>query len=166
VNKILKAVELSTKSLMAGMLMVILALTFTQVFLRYVLNSPIFWLEELVRYIFVWMSFLGASLAFRYGFHPAVDFLTQKAKGIKRRLIRLYFYALTFSVVTVMLVTGIKLTWLTRLNVTPAMEVSYSWLYGSVPVAGTLMFINLLGMFWEDFSRKPIREGGDLGFWS
>jgi hypothetical protein len=41
-----------------------------QVFFRYVLNQSLFWSEELARYLLVWLSFLGASVAYRDNHRP------------------------------------------------------------------------------------------------
>jgi TRAP-type C4-dicarboxylate transport system permease small subunit len=46
-----------------------------QVLWRYVFNDPIYWSEELARYLFVWLTFLAASMAFRDHKHMAVDLI-------------------------------------------------------------------------------------------
>jgi len=38
-----------------------------QVIYRYILTEPLHWSEEMARYLFVWLSLLGATLAFRGG---------------------------------------------------------------------------------------------------
>jgi len=47
-----------------------------QVFCRYVLNSSLFWSEELARYMLVWISFFGATVAYYRNLHPGVDVLS------------------------------------------------------------------------------------------
>ena len=42
--------------------LVMVVLTCWQVLTRYILNNPSSWSEELVSYMFAWMSLLGASL--------------------------------------------------------------------------------------------------------
>ena len=55
------------------------------VFFRYLLNSPIVWCDEIVRYSLVWMTFAGAALATRDGKHILVDVIDTvlPKKGIK-----------------------------------------------------------------------------------
>ena len=58
----------------AGLLIgVLAALVSFQVFARYVLNDTPPWSEELCRYLFVWVSFLGACVALRRTSHLGVD---------------------------------------------------------------------------------------------
>ena len=43
-------------------LILMVALVFIQVIMRYIFNNSLSWSEELVRYIFIWQIWLGASL--------------------------------------------------------------------------------------------------------
>ena len=49
-----------------------------QVLSRYLFNHSLFWSEELARYFLVWLSFLGASVAYRRKVHPGIDLLQAK----------------------------------------------------------------------------------------
>lgn len=44
-----------------------------QVVARYVFNNPLSWTEELARFVFVWVSYLSAWLAWRHRAHIALD---------------------------------------------------------------------------------------------
>ncbi len=54
---------------------VLLIVMSAQVLWRYVLNDPIYWSEDLARYLFVWLTFLAAAMAFRDHKHMAVDLI-------------------------------------------------------------------------------------------
>lgn len=49
-----------------GMMFVILLF---QIILRYFFNHPLIWSEELARYLFVWVAFIGASFGVRDSSH-------------------------------------------------------------------------------------------------
>ena len=49
------------------------ALVAVQVFFRYVLNHSLFWSEELARFLLIWLTFLGASVAYHRRAHPGID---------------------------------------------------------------------------------------------
>lgn len=55
-----------------GTLVVLLA---SQVFMRYVVRAPFVWSEELARYLLIWCTFIGVSLAVREGRNISVDLL-------------------------------------------------------------------------------------------
>ena len=54
---------------------VTVAVTLLQVVFRYVLGSSLSWSEELARYLFIWVIFLGVASAARRGQHMAVEAL-------------------------------------------------------------------------------------------
>ncbi|MBW2091150.1 MAG: TRAP transporter small permease, partial [Deltaproteobacteria bacterium] len=50
-----------------------------QVFFRYGLNHSLFWSEELGRMFLVWLTFLGATVAYKRQAHIGIDFLVLMA---------------------------------------------------------------------------------------
>jgi len=56
-----------------GLLALESALVLTGVFFRYALNSPLYWAEEAARLLLIWLSFVGAALAFQRNQHLAMD---------------------------------------------------------------------------------------------
>lgn len=62
-------------------------IVFTNAFLRYAFNSGIPAGEELSRYLFVWVSALGAIVAYREGRHIGVDFLVAALQGTTRKVV-------------------------------------------------------------------------------
>lgn len=60
-----------------------------QVFCRYALNNPLTWSEELARFSFMWMVFLGLGLAERDNQHIAVDFFVSKMPPGAQKVVRI-----------------------------------------------------------------------------
>lgn len=56
----------------------LVAVTTYQVFGRYVLHKTPVWSEELAKIILVWLTFLGAAIAFGKGTHLKIDLLESK----------------------------------------------------------------------------------------
>ena len=64
---------------------VILAIILAAVFFRYVVNQSLFWSDEVVRYLFVWFTLLGAALVLRDRRHIRVEFFVdQMPDGLRR----------------------------------------------------------------------------------
>lgn len=64
-------------------------LVFLNVVLRYGFNSSINVSEEISRFMFVWLTFLGAVLAFSENQHVSVTMLTDKLSLMKRKVLGL-----------------------------------------------------------------------------
>ncbi|MDR2945130.1 MAG: TRAP transporter small permease, partial [Candidatus Adiutrix sp.] len=77
-NKILCGLMFATFTLMV-------ILTFLQVVFRYAIEMPLAWSEEGARYLFMWATYLGASVAFYENKHINVtlftDFLNPRSKA-------------------------------------------------------------------------------------
>lgn len=69
-----KGLEALLVVLLAGMAVMV----FGNVVLRYGFNSGILVSEELARYFFVWLTFIGAVVTFREGAHLGVETLVQR----------------------------------------------------------------------------------------
>ena len=84
-NRVVAALERVTEWIMALMLAMMVALVFGNVVLRYVFNSGIVAAEEIARLMFVWLVFLGATLALRHNKHLGLDFLQARLPPPVRR---------------------------------------------------------------------------------
>jgi TRAP-type C4-dicarboxylate transport system permease small subunit len=64
--KILEKIENFVVLNFLGIMFVVL---FFQIIMRYLFNTPLIWSEELARYLFVWVAFIGASFGVRDSAH-------------------------------------------------------------------------------------------------
>ncbi len=65
-------------------------LVFLNVVLRYGFNSSINITEEVSRYLFIWLTFLGAILAFNEGEHVKVTLFVSKLSPLWQQILRLF----------------------------------------------------------------------------
>ena len=75
-KKITEIVNKCVDWLSVVLFLLIFILALGQIFMRYVLNRPLVWSEELIRYAFVWICYLGWVLGTRnrshYDYHQYV----------------------------------------------------------------------------------------------
>ena len=83
--------------------------TFAQVVTRYLLGDPLIWSEEAARYLFVWVSMIGAALALREGGHFGLDLLIRPMPQLKPVLGPLVILVMVMFLV-ILLKTGIDET--------------------------------------------------------
>ena len=119
-------------------------LVFANVISRYLLNFSWIWIEELTRYMMVWVGFLGSGLVLRLGAHIAVDVLQEalprRAAQALRALIVLALGA-TFAAMTWLGVRYAHFAWEQE---TPAMNWSTGAIYLAIPIGSALMLVHLL----------------------
>ncbi|TCT16545.1 TRAP-type C4-dicarboxylate transport system permease small subunit [Bibersteinia trehalosi] len=87
-----KVIHYTSKTLeffVVAILATMSCLVFLNVVLRYGFNSSINITEEVSRYLFVWLTFLGAVLAFNANQHVKVTILTARLSPKKQRVLQL-----------------------------------------------------------------------------
>jgi TRAP-type C4-dicarboxylate transport system permease small subunit len=97
VEKLIETGFTLIKYIMAALMAAMVIMVFSNVVLRYGLSTGIKESEELSRWCFVWMVFLGALVALRNRSHPGFDLVfkrlpevMQRAFHVITRLVMLY----------------------------------------------------------------------------
>jgi TRAP-type C4-dicarboxylate transport system permease small subunit len=118
------------------------AVTFAQVATRYVLNNPLIWSEEVARYLFVWVSMIGAALAIREGGHFGLDLLIRPMPRLKPILGPLVTLVMVGFLV-VLLKTGVDETRLAAMQFAMTFQMRMQWAYLALPVGAGLMLFHI-----------------------
>ncbi|MCF6188801.1 MAG: TRAP transporter small permease [Desulfobulbaceae bacterium] len=124
-----------------------------QVFCRYVLNSSLFWSEELARYMLVWLSFFGATVAYYRNLHPGVDVLTSRLSHDKQRLARLLVHITSMALALVLVISGLQFAWFVRLQISPALAIPKWIILAVIPASGAVLLVHGLVFFLKTLQR-------------
>jgi TRAP-type C4-dicarboxylate transport system permease small subunit len=125
-----------------------------QVFCRYVLNSSLFWSEELARYMLVWLSFFGATVAYYRNLHPGVDTLTSRLSPSSQRMTRMLVHSVTMALAVVLIVSGIQFSWFVRMQVSPALSIHKWIILLVIPLSGIIFFIYSVFFFLKSLQQE------------
>lgn len=125
-----------------------------QVFSRYVLNHSIFWSEELARYFLVWLTFLGATVAYHRGVHPGVDVLYRRLPPAFQQACRIAVHLASIGLFGVMTYFGVSFAWFVRLQITPALGLPKWTVLGIIPLSGLIFLLHALAVFLADLRRS------------
>jgi C4-dicarboxylate transporter, DctQ subunit len=122
-------------------------LLFVNVVMRYIFLLPIYWAEELSRYLMVWVIFIGASqVTLKGGGHIAVDIvprlLSPRANKILSFLVNLIgiFFTLVLIYFSFRQMMRVKIAH----QVSPAMELPMWIAYLSIPLGMFFMLIRYI----------------------
>jgi len=85
-------------------------LVFCQVVMRYVFRNSLSWSEELARFIFMWLSWIGASYAVKERSHFRVEMFADLMKGRGRVRFELLILVVWFAFAAIMTWLGTRLT--------------------------------------------------------
>jgi TRAP-type C4-dicarboxylate transport system permease small subunit len=143
--------------LIVACMVAMVVMVFGNVVMRYAFNSGILISEEMSRYCFIWLTYIGAMLAMREKGHLGVDTLVRRLPmGGKK-------FCLFLSEALMLLCNGLFFlgTWkmheLQVTNVSPVVGISMIWIYGIGYVVAVVMALMNLRMLWKLLAGR-IRE--------
>jgi TRAP-type C4-dicarboxylate transport system permease small subunit len=139
-----RAYEASVNTAAVALFSVMVAVTAIGVFFRYVLDDALPWAEEADRYLFIWLSFVGASITMRHNAHIAVDILVRTFTPAYRKWIALLSAICIIVFLAVVFRASESVIAVTSLSRTTATDVPMSWVYLAVPVGCVLIGIETL----------------------
>lgn len=133
-------------NLLAGLsFLAMVILTCWQVLTRYVLKNPSTWSEELVGYLFAWMSLMGASLITCERGHMNIPILVEKCSPGMQKLLHCFGEIIAFLFSAIILTFGgIRITTLAMGQMTSSLGVPIGIFYIVLPLCGILNMIYTL----------------------
>lgn len=123
------------------MLIVIVALTVLQVFMRYVMNDPLRWTEEVARLLLVWAVFLGAGAATKHNAHIRVDFAIDHLGDRALKAIELGQHVIVGAIGAVMVFYGWQFFEQTGGDTSTSLGYQRNLFYLPIPVGGALILV-------------------------
>ena len=125
-----------------------------QVFSRYVLNQSIFWSDEAARFLLIWLTFLGAGVAYRKGGHASIDIVYRRLPAFARKTASVVTDLMTLAFAGVMIFYGYKFSYFVRLQISPALFMP-KWIPHSViPIGGAIIAIHALAFLVGHLREK------------
>ncbi len=131
---------------------------FANVALRYVFSASTSWAEELIKYLMIWITFIGGSICVRQGAHIRMDFLlgwlSQRGRSLADRVV--FLLSAVFCGVLAFYGGQIVLFTMKSGQVSPALKVPMWIIYTAIPVGSVLMaarFVQLFCGVREETSR-------------
>jgi TRAP-type C4-dicarboxylate transport system permease small subunit len=137
------------------LMLAMVVIIFAQVVARYALHNSLSWSEELGRYLFVWMTFIGSAIAVRNKLHVSLDMLVTKLPSALQKLCLVISYVSMMVFTAVLIYGGYRFVLRGSKQISAAMQVPMHYVYLVLPVGGGLIFFYLLKRFYEDvFMRR------------
>lgn len=154
VNSLFRLLEFVMVVLLACMI----AMVFGNVVLRYAFNSGIEVSEELSRFFFVWLTFIGAVVVMREGAHMGVDALVAAAGPRVRVGMMIVSDALVLLCCAVFFWGTLSQAGVNASNTAPVTGLNMLWVFGVGAVASVGMFALVLPRFVRAVTGRAAAE--------
>lgn len=145
---VLKRLDTLIDWFLAVIMVVMLVVVSAQVWYRFVLNDPLAWSEEMARYLFVWISFIGSAVGVRMNVHLGIDLIEKFLTPALYKILSVVVNLLIQIFLVVVLIWGIKILGVVRFQTSASMGIPMIYPYLAVPVGAALMLLNSARNTW------------------
>jgi TRAP-type C4-dicarboxylate transport system permease small subunit len=133
------------------------------VFSRFVLRAPSRWTEEVATTLLIWVSLLGAAVAFGRNEHLGIDYVVKKFDPSARRLMAIVVQLLVALFAGAVMVFGGYILVSETLGagqLLPALGIRSGHVYLAVPISGAFILLFCLERIVELAAGKGVEETG------
>lgn len=120
-----------------------------QIFMRYTPGiNPMSWVDEIMRYVNIWLVMLSASIGVKHGSHLKMDFFLYKLvrdKWIPR--VKIITSAMIVAALLILIYFGLIRTLDNLRTIIHSLPISISWFYAAIPIGGLLILLDYLLIF-------------------
>ena len=149
-------------------LLAMVIMVFGNVVMRYAFNSGILISEELSRFAFIWLTYLGAMVAMREGGHLGVDTMFKHLPLMGKKTCVLLSEGLMLFMNGMFFWGTYKMHELQVTNISPVAGISMIWIYGLGYVVAVVMgvfnihklFLLLTGQLREEHMLTVVETEG------
>lgn len=144
-----------------GLLIVMTILMFAEVLARYIFGSSFVWIEELVRYMFIWLTFISAAYVTATQSHIRVDVaisvFPKRVQPVIKKIGLLIW--LVFSVAIAYVGFGYAFTMLEVGGNSPSLGIAKGLIYLGIPLGYLLMSLRLIWQLYKELTTKSTLDG-------
>jgi TRAP-type C4-dicarboxylate transport system permease small subunit len=115
--------------------------------------------DELIEFLFVWMTFIGSVALWREGSLYRVDVLERLLSGRARQALAIAIHLVMLATVAMIAYEGLGFA-LHAGETTPFLQVDKSYWYAAIPISGALMSLYSVAALWRAF-RGDVESSGE-----
>ena len=145
--------------MLLGFYGMIVATIVVEVVRRFVLSYSSIWGEEIARYAFIYLAWVGASIAVKDRAHIRIDVILHYLSVRAKALVYLLGDFCMLALAVLALYTSVEALEVSLKfgSVTHGLRISLAWFLFAVPLGFTLMIYRLCQSIWRDFG--DLRRG-------
>lgn len=163
-NRVLGTMRTVTNIVVVLLFGVVVAVVFAQVVARYALGSSIRWADELARFAFVWLVYLGGTITIREGKNVCFDLLLEHSRGNRRVWTVMFSLVNLASATFLVLMTylGVLVCRTQLVETSPIMRWPMAFVTLAIPVGGALMFFEQISYYIRHIGTVDSEPEGEV----
>lgn len=146
--------------ILAVLFSLMVIVTFLQVIMRYFMGTSLSGAEEIARYSFIWLVYIGTSYALKYRGHIRVEAITllfkRKGKFFFDIIANVFF--IVFALYVVYVGTDLAAALLSGGQTSASLHIPMGFIYMAAPVGMGLSIIRIIQNMIKDFKNFKNEE--------
>lgn len=134
----------SNQFAVGALLLAMAVLVFANVVLRYVVGISLPWVEEITRYMMIWVAWLAVGLAMREGAHIAIDNLQNAVPAPWGRALRIFCFLSVVIFFAAVAWFGFQYSIFAWRQESAVLRFSLGAIYLAIPIGALLMIVHTL----------------------
>lgn len=157
-----KTILLNFGEIISGAFLILATLiVIVNIFLRYVMNTGLWWTEELVTGLFVWAVFIGSAAGFKRHKHIGVDFILTKLPKDIQKSVNIFVDIILIAINGYLTYLSIIYVSNSYLKPTAVLGISSVWISSSLVISLFLMTIYSVIFLIKTIKGKEKILGGE-----
>lgn len=124
------------------------------IFGRNFFNTSFASLEEISRYTFVWLTFIGAAIAFKRKEHMGMDFIVSKLRGKAEKYVEALQDIFALILFALFIYYGAELAILNMNVVSLQSGIPMGYVYFIIPISGFIMAVHAIDHMIKRSNKK------------
>lgn len=141
-----------------ALLVVISIACILQVFSRYVLGSAIAGTEEISRYSFIWLGFLGSATCVQKWSNAHISILNDSLKNSAKKYHSAFLNLMVFICAAILFAQGIRCVGITSKQLSSMLRIPMSYVYAAIPCGAFGMMLSAAQRFLNLFAAGQEKE--------
>ena len=133
---------------------IVILVVSAQVFTRFVIHFSIRWADELSRFAFVWLVYIGGAVTIRDGRNVCFDLVLESQKGKSWRRLFTVVTVISMGFLILMTYFGILVCKAELTEVSPIMKWPMAVVCAAIPIGGVLMMVEVICYYIEHIHDK------------
>ncbi len=154
--------------MLLGFYGMIVATIVVEVVRRFVLSYSSIWGEEIARYAFIYLAWVGASIAVKDRAHIRIDVIMHYLSNRMKAVVYLFGDLCMLGLALLAVYTAVESMEVSLRfgSVTHGLRISLAWFLAAVPLGFSLMSYRLCQSIWRDLGDlrrgRPVYEGARM----
>ena len=161
-NKLCDAVNKLYVYLGVVLLLAISAACILQVFTRYVLGYAVVGTEEISRYCFIWLGFLGSAVCVRNWTNAHISIANDLMQGKAKLIHSTFLDVMVFICAIFLFVQGMNCVKITQNQLSSMMRIPMCYIYAAIPAGAFGIMLSsaqrILNRFFGKDQQKEVQE--------